>query len=98
MEMVDIIVLVILLLILWKPFEWVAKRLILRAIRLWNAMDGDVEEISDELDKKRCGSACRCTTPCEPEVPEVPEVPPSDPKVTPTAPPADKKTKTKKGA
>ena len=93
--MVDILVLIILLLILWKPFEWIAKRLILRAIRLWNAMDGDVEEISDELDKKRCGSACRCTTPCEPEVPEVP---PSDPKVTPTAPPADKKTKTKKGA
>jgi hypothetical protein len=88
MEMVDIIVLILILLALWKPFEWLAKRIILRAIRLWNGMDSDVAEISDELDKKKCGTSCRCTTPCEPEVP------PSDPK----APPADKKTKTKKGA
>ena len=87
--MVDIIVLVILLLILWKPFEWVAKRLILRAIRLWNAMDGDVEEISDELEKARkpCPTPtekpCKCGTPCDP--------------VTPSEPEKAKKDKTKKG-
>ena len=73
--MVDLICLGIILLILWLPFEWVAKKLILRAIKHWNRMDNDVVEISDELEKARkpCPTPpCKCGTPCEPVTPSEP--------------------------
>ena len=72
--MVDLIVLVIVLLILWRPFEFISKKLILSAIKHWNRMDSDVAEISNELEKahKPC-SSCKCKTPCELETPSEPE-------------------------
>jgi len=66
MELVDIVVTSILILLLWKPFEWVTTKLVLKAIRIWKGMDNDVEEISDALDEtKKCGSTCRCGKPCD---------------------------------
>jgi hypothetical protein len=58
MALVDLICLALLLLVLWYPFEWVAKRIILRIIRLNRKMNADVVEISDEYHKDDKCSAC----------------------------------------
>lgn len=66
MALVDLLCLILLLLILWVPFEWVAHRVILRAIRLWNRMDSDVDQISDELDKGKHRDVPPPVTPLDP--------------------------------